>query len=167
MRAAHLDLDDRCDGDADASAWRATEVGKLARLEDVVDICVERVREQNRNLDACLVLACLSLDHSDRADGDARKLGEFLDGKTEILADLTQLVSQLFTCQSCSRSDTGRIFTIIALLMDKVNIGEVKGLSHLRRPRHNIFENQFSRVDALANVHRTFSPSPSLLEVEG
>lgn len=115
VRAAHLDLDDRCDGDADASAWRATEMRELTRLEDVVDICVERVREQNRNLDACLVLACLSLDRSNRADGDARKLGEFLDGKTEILADLTQLVSQLFTCQSCSRSDTGRISIIIAL----------------------------------------------------
>lgn len=88
MCRAQLDLDDRCNGDADASARRTSEVGKLARLEDVVDISVERLREQNCHFEACLPLACLSLDRSDRTRGDAREFGEILDGKSSVLADL-------------------------------------------------------------------------------
>lgn len=90
VRAAQLDLDDR-DGDAYASAGRTTQVGELARLKDVVDICVERLREQSRHLDSCLVLAGLALDQTDRADGDTRKLGKLLDSEPESLGTCRSL----------------------------------------------------------------------------
>ena len=36
--------------------------------------------------------------------------------------------------------------------------GQAGGFGHVPRPRHNIFENKFSRVDSLATRHWRLSP---------
>ena len=43
--------------------------------------------------------------------------------------------------------------------------GQAGGFGHVPRPRHNIFENKFSRVDSLATRHRRLSPYRARIHV--